>query len=222
MKTIVAIFAHPDDEAMGPAGTIAKLAKTHDVHIICVTNGDAAGKTPEEKEAIAEIRKEELRKSAKILGVKEIHFLEYHDGELCNNMYHKLAEQIQKKLEAMRPKVVVTFEHRGVSGHIDHIVVSFVTTFVTCRLSFVKKTMYYCLNKRRREQITDYFIYYPKGYEENEIDEVVDISEEWEQKVKAMYCHQSQMHDVERVHKQLSELPKIECFLVKEKIPNSK
>ncbi len=216
-KTVVGIFAHPDDEAMGPAGTIAKLAKTHEVHIICVTNGDAAGKISKEKETIAEIRKAELRKSAKILGVKEIHFLEYHDGDLSNNLYHQLAEQIQKELGLVRPEVVVTFEHRGVSGHIDHIVVSFVTTFVTCKLHFVKKIMYYCLSKKRREQITDYFIYFPKGYEESEIDEVVDISETWEQKVQAMYCHKSQMHDVKRVHKQLLELPKIECFLVKKK-----
>lgn len=81
-KTVVGIFAHPDDEALGPAGTIAKFAKEHDFYIICVTNGDAAGKTPEEKEAIGEIRKEELRKSAKCLGVKEVQFLEYGDGEL--------------------------------------------------------------------------------------------------------------------------------------------
>jgi LmbE family N-acetylglucosaminyl deacetylase len=217
-KTAVAIFAHPDDEAMGPAGTIAKLAKTYDMHIICVTNGDAAGKTPEEKAVIAATRKEELRKSAEILGVSEVHFLEYHDGQLCNNLYQEIAEQIQKELELSQPEVVVTFEHRGVTGHLDHIAVSFITTFVTCKLPFVRKTMYYCLNKKRREQITDYFIYFPKGYEENEIDEVVDISNEWDQKVAAMYCHKSQMHDVERVHKQLSELPKIECFLVKQKV----
>lgn len=216
-KTAVGIFAHPDDEALGPAGTIAKLARDHDVYIICVTNGDAAGKTNVEKEAIGEIRKEELRQSAKILGVKDIVFLEYRDGMLSNSMYRELADQIRETLELLRPETVVTFEHRGVSGHIDHIVVSFVTTFVTCKLSFVKKTMYYCLNKKRREQITDYFVYFPKGYSEEDIDEVVDIEDVWDLKVKAMYCHKSQMHDVEKIYNQLIVLPKKECFLVKKK-----
>ena len=216
-KTVVGIFAHPDDEALGPAGTIAKYSRDHDFYIICVTNGDASGKSPEEKEAIAEVRKEELRQSAKVLGVKDIIFLEYHDGDLSNNLYHELADQIRERLELLRPETVITFEHRGVSGHIDHIVVSFVTTFVTCHLSFVEKTMYYCLNKKRREQIEDYFIYFPKGYDEHEIDEVVDIEDVWDLKVKAMYCHKSQMHDVEKIHNQLLKLPKRECFLVKEK-----
>jgi len=77
--------------------------------------------------------------------------------------------------------------------------------------------MYYCLSKKRREQIDDYFVYFPKGYEDGEIDEVVDISEEWDQKVAAMHCHKSQMKDVHKVYSQLVKLPKIECFLVKKK-----
>ncbi|MBP9816108.1 PIG-L family deacetylase [Candidatus Woesebacteria bacterium] len=40
MANIVAIFAHPDDEAFGPGGTLAKLSNEHDVYIICVTSGD--------------------------------------------------------------------------------------------------------------------------------------------------------------------------------------
>lgn len=134
-----------------------------------------------------------------------------------NNLYHELADQISKRLEVLRPETVITFEHRGVSGHLDHIAVSMITTFVACKLHFIKKVMYYCLNKKRREQIKDYFIYFPKGYEDEDIDEVVDISNEWDTVVSAMYCHTSQMHDVEKVHSQKGELPKKEYFLVKKK-----
>ena len=38
---VVAVFAHPDDEAFGPGGTLAVLSKTHDVYIITVTGGEA-------------------------------------------------------------------------------------------------------------------------------------------------------------------------------------
>ena len=44
MAPLVCIFAHPDDEAFGPAGSIAKFASERDVYIICVTNGDADDK----------------------------------------------------------------------------------------------------------------------------------------------------------------------------------
>jgi len=40
-KTIVAIFAHPDDEAFGPAGTLAKFAETNTVYLLCATKGHA-------------------------------------------------------------------------------------------------------------------------------------------------------------------------------------
>lgn len=65
-KTIVAIFAHPDDEAFGPAGTLAKLSQTHDVYLICVTRGNANGNA-----SLGKIRTKELKQSANILGIKK-------------------------------------------------------------------------------------------------------------------------------------------------------
>lgn len=74
MKNIVGVFAHPDDEALGPSGTIAKFAKKYNVYLICVTSGEASGKTEEEKLKIGETRRAELIESAKILGVKDVIF----------------------------------------------------------------------------------------------------------------------------------------------------
>ena len=56
MKTVVGVFAHPDDEALGPSGTIATLAKDYQVYLICVTSGEAAGRTKEEKLTMGESR----------------------------------------------------------------------------------------------------------------------------------------------------------------------
>jgi len=217
MKKIIAVFAHPDDEALGPAGTLAKFADTnHVVSIICVTNGDAAGKTNLEKETIGEIRKAELQNSAKILGIKEVFFLEYPDGELRNNIYHELAGQIQEIVERIRPDILLTFEPRGVSGHIDHMAVSMITSFIYCKLSFVKKLMYYCLGESR-QQLKDYFIYFPPCYKKEDVDETIDVTEYWDIKVQAMHAHQSQIEDVKRVLDQTRHLPKEECFMTLEK-----
>lgn len=217
MKTVVGIFAHPDDEAMGPAGTLAIMAKDHPVYLICVTNGDAAGKTNTEKEAIGEVRKEELRNSAKVIGVKQVFFLEYRDGDLSNNLYHQLAAEIQKKLEELRPDTLITFEPNGVSGHIDHVAVSMVSSYLFCHLSFIKKLMYYCLEEKRAARLHDYFIYVPPGYKKSQIQTIVDIKDVWETKLAAMKCHASQMHDVETILSQTQDLPKEEYFLIKTK-----
>lgn len=217
MKKIVGIFAHPDDEALGPSGTLATLTRDHEVYLICVTSGEAAGKTKEEKLAIGEIRRKELLTSAKVLGIKEVFFLGYEDGQLCNSVYHQLAEDIAKKIEELRPEMVMTFEMRGVSGHIDHITVSMVTTFVFQKYSFIKKLMYYVTAKTVSDKNQGYFIFFPEGYKREDVDEVIDISHVWETKIKAMHAHQSQMKDVESVLKNTKDLPHEEYFLVRHK-----
>jgi len=217
MKKVVAIFAHPDDEALGPSGTLATLSNDHEVYIICVTSGEAAGKTKEEKLVIGQIRRDEVLKSAKILGVNEVYFLGYEDGELRNNIYHQLAEDIKKKIEEIRPDTLLTFELHGVSGHIDHIAVAFIASFIFRKYSFIKKLMYYVTSKDESDLMEDYFVYFPDGYKRNEVDEVFDVSGVWDIKLSAMNCHISQIHDVKRVIKNKKKYPKEEYFLTRKK-----
>lgn len=208
-KTIVAVFAHPDDEAFGPAGTLAKLANNFKVYILCATKGEAGI-----GEKLAQIRSAELQHSAKILGIKRVHFLGFSDGTLCNAVYHQLAEKISKRLSLYKPETIITFEPRGISGHIDHVTVSLATTYVFYRLPFIKTLLYYCISNAERKLIKDYFIYFPPGYKNDEIDKVVDIKRHWLQKVQAMRAHKSQKKDADTILKMLSKLPKEEYFLV--------
>lgn len=220
-KTVVAVFAHPDDEAFGPAGTLAKFSKTHDVYILCATGGEAGKNSLSKTESkLSEVRKNELLASAKILGVKQVYFLGFEDGTLSNNLYHKLAEKIEDKLKVLKPEIVITFEPHGISGHIDHIAVSFVTTFVVQKIKTVKKLYYYCILKNeRRRQPGEYFIYFPQGYEKSEIDWICNTESVWDIKVKAMKAHKSQKHDTSVILKVLEKLPKREHFLLFKKRP---
>lgn len=223
-KTVVGIFAHPDDEAFGPGGTLAKLAKDNDVYLLCATKGEAA-RSPSLRSGVSgrgkklgEIRAKELRRSAKILGVKKVYFLGFIDGTLSNNLYHKLALKIKKYLEKLKPETIITFEPQGVSGHIDHIVVSFVTSFVFWKLPFIKNLWQFSrLYSKERFEKQDYFIYFPKGYKKEEIDKVVKTDDVWEIKLKAMMCHKSQLHDIKRILSFQEKLPKEEYFLVTRK-----
>ncbi|MBI3620389.1 PIG-L family deacetylase [Candidatus Roizmanbacteria bacterium] len=217
-KVVVGVFAHPDDEAFGPGGSLAKFAKTDDVYVICATRGEAGmNHQPEKNVKLSAIRENELLESAKILGVKKVYFLDFADGTLCNNLYHQLAEKIELLLRRLRPEILITFEPRGISGHIDHVTISLVTTFVFEKLSFIKKLLYYCIVEKQRQRLTNYFIYFPPGYRLTEVDFVNDVAEEWATKVKAMFTHASQIKDVKRILKRHQGLPKHEHFLMKVK-----
>lgn len=216
-QVVVAIFAHPDDEAFGPGGTLAKLSQTEDVYLITVTGGQAGMCNLDvHGQKLEEIRREELMNSAKILGIKKVYFLGFEDGTLSNNKYHEIASKIGKILKKLHPNILLTFEPKGVSGHIDHITVSMITTFLFKKNKSIKTLMYYCIMEKRREKyLDDYFIYFPEGYPEKQIDHVVDTTDTINKKMEAIKTHASQMEDGLRVIKSLKRMPPKEYFLIK-------
>jgi LmbE family N-acetylglucosaminyl deacetylase len=223
-KTAVAIFAHPDDEAFGPSGTIYKLSKKYDLYLLCATRGEIGIDSSRKNKSLAETRSQELRKSAKILGVKKVYFLGFIDGALSNSLYHKLADAIEKHLKILKPDLILTSNPNGGSGHIDHIVVSMVSSFIFERLEFVKKIMYTANTKEFTDKWKNkpYFVYRPDGIPRSEIDEIVDVSDVWDIKIKAMEVHESQRHDYERIIEMRKGMPREEYFLVKIKSQKSK
>lgn len=218
-RTVVAIFAHPDDEAFGPAGTIHKLTHDYDVYILSATKGEIGQDSLGAKKPLSEVRAEELRGSAEILGVKKVFFLGFTDGTLSNALYHKLAASIEKHLKKLKPELILTMNPNGGSGHIDHIVVSMVASYEFERLKFVKKIMYTAqsIEATRKAEKFPYFIYRPPGLPRDQIDEIIDISDVWDIKQKAMQAHVSQKHDYARITKMREGLPKEEYFIVRER-----
>jgi N-acetylglucosamine malate deacetylase 2 len=214
MRPVVAIFAHPDDEAFGPSGTLAKLAKVRPVYLICLTDGAAGMNSSEKTEELAQIRREELLASAKLLGIQKVFLFHYPDGSLSNNLYHEIAKKLEKTLIKLEPEVLFTYELQGVSGHLDHIAVSLITTFVFEKLDSALELWYYCVSEKRREALKDYYIYFPPGKKKEEIEMTIDVSDVWDLKIQAMEKHESQAHDVERILKAYHGLPKEEEFIV--------
>ena len=221
MNRVLCVFAHPDDESFGPGGTINLLAKTHEVYLICVTNGDAGKNSVSgSKSPLGKIRQNELRNSSKFLGTKKVFFLNYPDGSLNNLQYHEIADKIKTISDQLKPEILMTFEPRGVSGHLDHIAVSMITSYVFERLDYAKKLMYFCISREQSSKFGEYFIYRPEGYEAKDIHETVDISAVREIKTKSMYMHKSQIHDAERIIRLFGNFTK-EHFLVWIKEKNS-
>lgn len=227
-KKLLAVFAHPDDEAFGPGGTIAKYAaEGTEIHLLCATRGEAGlwdekskletrNSNLEKDMKIHDVREKELLKSAKILGIKKVEFLDYVDGTLSNSIYHKLADRIIQKIDAFKPQVVLTTDRLGTSGHLDHIAVSMITTYAYLHSGdTVNKLYYHCMPKERREkELDDYFVYFPEGYGEKDITTRIDFTPYWDKKEAAMKCHQSQLHDVERILARWKDQTKIDHFIL--------
>ncbi|MFN2569520.1 MAG: PIG-L family deacetylase [Candidatus Dormibacteria bacterium] len=137
---LLAVHAHADDETITMGGLLATCAdRGVRTAVICCTDGKRASivdpDMPEEatRPRLAEIRREELRRACAILGVSEVHFLEYGDsgmaGEETNQAddafwsadLHEATGRIVSHIRSFRPHVVVTYDANGAYGHPDHI-----------------------------------------------------------------------------------------------------
>jgi len=121
MSKILFVFAHPDDEAYGPAGTIAKLAEDHEVTVVSMCRGNRPG-----HEEVCDSRKQAFQKSCETLGATPIMF-EYSD---CKLDYDETLKRIEELVEKIQPKVVYT--HSNTDIHKDHRLVA-ECTMVACR-----------------------------------------------------------------------------------------
>jgi LmbE family N-acetylglucosaminyl deacetylase len=211
-KLLFGIFAHPDDEAFGPSAYLYRQAHTGvDVHLIVVTDGDAGRN--EGYDDLASQRVKEWLESGKRIGVKSNKALHFPDGGLCNNLYLKIADEIIEHIEGVlktyRGMVEVdflTFENRGISGHLDHIATSFITTYVFERMKQsakekvrIHQLLYYCLTKTRVPQSNISWIYMPAGYDDEETGLSHPYSDIADKKFHIMHAHESQKTDMQYV-----------------------
>lgn len=120
-KKIIFIFAHPDDEAYGPAGTISKLAENNNVYIVSICRGDRPG-----YESVSSPRKEAFMKSNKLLGTTAI-ILDNSDAKL---QYEQAIKDVEMIIKNYSPDVVYT--HNISDLHKDHRIVS-EACLVACR-----------------------------------------------------------------------------------------
>jgi LmbE family N-acetylglucosaminyl deacetylase len=126
---LMCILAHPDDESLGMGGTLAKYAKEGiETYLVTATRGERgrfgdAGVRPA-PHVVGEVREAELRAASKELGIREVRFLDYVDGDLDRADPAEIQRQIVRLLRSIRPDVVATFGPDGAYGHPDHIAIS--------------------------------------------------------------------------------------------------
>ncbi|GJM43607.1 MAG: GlcNAc-PI de-N-acetylase [Gemmatimonadota bacterium] len=125
--SILGIFAHPDDESMGPGGTLAKYAAAgHRVAVVTATEGGAGRlfeERPRDEAGRAELRRtrrEETAAAVRILGIEHLGFLGWDDGRLRDRDVLEAERVFAAILRQEKPDVVITFHGSGISYHPDH------------------------------------------------------------------------------------------------------
>src|SRR5829696_8966220 len=127
-RTLLGVWAHPDDEAYLSAGLMATFRRLGDrVVVVTATAGELGTSDPDRwpPDALARLRREELRTSLAELGVHELRLLDHPDGE-CDTVDG--TPQVARVIDEVRPDLIVTFGPDGMTGHPDHRAVSRWTT----------------------------------------------------------------------------------------------
>jgi LmbE family N-acetylglucosaminyl deacetylase len=122
-KTVLAVFAHPDDESLACGGTLARLSSEGArVVLLCASRGERGASTgPKRDIALGSIRAEELRCAAEALGIATVLLLDGPDGELRWANVTALRAEINMALTRFCPDAVITFGEDGLYWHLDHI-----------------------------------------------------------------------------------------------------
>jgi len=187
---ILAIGAHPDDVELGCSGTIAKeIANNKKVGILDLTKGELGTR------GSAEIRETEANDAAKILNVAFRENLNFKDGFFKNDEEHQL--KLIQVIRKYKPEIILcnAIDDR----HIDHprgakLVID------SCFLSGLKKivTEY---NNKEQEPWRPLNVYHYIQWKNLKPDFVVDISNFFEIKIKAVKSFKSQFYnEKEPVH----------------------
>jgi LmbE family N-acetylglucosaminyl deacetylase len=137
MGTIVSFHAHPDDESIGTAGTLARAADAgHRVVLVFATRGELGKPVPgslADGEQLSLRRSAECYASAEILGASRVEFLGFTDsgmmGEPTNDAPYcfwrapveHAARRLSVILDEEEPDVLTVYDDEGGYGHPDHI-----------------------------------------------------------------------------------------------------
>ncbi len=192
--SLLAVFAHPDDETFRPGGMLALLARSGvRVHLLTATRGEAGACgdpplcTPSELPAL---RERELECACAALGIQPPHLLDYRDGHLADADAEALIAQILAAIRTTGAQALLSFGPDGLSGHPDHVAIGRCAaeayrrneSLAALYTVAVPVTLAEALGLRQMRAVPD-----------ADIALAVDVSAAWEAKLAAIRCHATQL-----------------------------
>lgn len=192
-KSAMVIVAHPDDAEFTLAGTVAAWTRAgcRVTYVVC-TDGNAGSHEPEmTRERLAEMRRAEQQGACRILGVEEILFLGYDDGQLQPTL--ELRRDLVRAVRRHKPEVVLTsdpttlFRGDRYINHPDHRAAGQAALDAVAPASEMPLLW--------PEEGAPHKVHRVYVYGNGQPNTWVDITDTIEQKIEALKQHASQMGD---------------------------
>jgi len=193
--SIMVIAAHPDDIESWCAGTLARaIDRGATVRLLLVTSGDNGSNNPADTSPVVAVRRErEAWEAARVLGIADVAFLRYPDGEVENT--HALRGDLVTYLRRWRPAVVFTFDPEHslpmYLSHHDHRAVGRATLDAVYPLA--RDRLAFPAHEAMSLQAHAVAVVWL--FASATADRVVDIGEGFDRKVAARLAHASQTVD---------------------------
>ncbi len=194
IERVLAVMAHPDDVDFGAAGTVKSWTDAGiEVSYCLVTDGDAGGFDPDvPRSEIPRIRREEQTAAGAEVGVSDIRFLGYRDGELT--VSHELRRDISRVIRQVRPdRMLIQSPERNwnriQASHPDHLAAgdaAIQAVYPDARNPFAHTSL---LNDEGLEAWSVPEVWVMASAQPNYY---VDITENFESKLAALRAHASQ------------------------------
>ncbi|HZG86356.1 bacillithiol biosynthesis deacetylase BshB2 [Paenibacillus sp.] len=191
-RRILVVLPHPDDEAFGLSGTLAKLIREGArVTYACLTLGQMGrnmGIPPfASRVTLPDIRRQELEESCRAIGIHDVRMLGFHDKMLEFEDRALLDGAIAELLKEIRPTLVFTF-YPGYSVHPDHDATGAAVVRAVGQLPPAERPPVHCMAfaKNTREDL-------------GEPDIAEFVGPFMEQKLASIYAHRTQFQAAELV-----------------------
>lgn len=188
-ESILVISPHPDDAEVGAGGTIIKWAEEgKEIYLVLCTNGDKGSSDPEmTSDKLAKIRRQEQEEAAKVLGVKEMVFLDYPDGGLEDTP--EFREKLVRLIRRFKPEAILANDpYKRYFSHRDHRIAGIVA--LDAAWPYARDHLFYPEHAALGlypHKVKEVFLWRP-----DDPNFYVDISQTIEKKQQALQCHKSQ------------------------------
>lgn len=206
IERALVVTAHPDDVDFGAAGTVARLTDAGVAVTYClVTDGQAGGFDLETPRAdIVEIRRAEQTQAAKEVGVTELVFLGWADGQVVASL--DLRRDIARVIRQVRPTVVVTQSplvnlDRMPANHPDHRA----TGEATIDAVYPDARNPFALPELLADGLEPWSVDEVWVMGLGDVTDAVDITDQFDRKIAALSAHRSQHSDPEGIRQRVRE-----------------
>ncbi|OBZ07659.1 bacillithiol biosynthesis deacetylase BshB2 [Bacillus sp. FJAT-27264] len=191
-RHILVVLPHPDDEAFGVAGTLAKhIQNGTQVTYACLTLGEMGrnmGIPPfANRVTLPEIRKKELEASCEAIGIQDLRMLGFHDKMIEFEDQDLLDSQIDALLKELNPSLIVTF-YPGYSVHPDHDATGAAVIRTVERLPKAERPPVHCVAFARNTE-----------QEIGKPNVIIDVKDFLKPKMASIQAHKSQFQAAELV-----------------------